>query len=247
MTNDAVTTLHTPASRVARTVLVVDDEVSAVKLITMTLARRYRVRGVHTLAEGRDALRAEAPDLLILDVRLGEEDGLELLAEFRRSSRAPVLLMTGFGSEAVAARALDLHVDGYLRKPFDLSELRVKVDALLAEGPHTEHLAERARSLIDRIATESLTAGELAERLGVKPGHLMVAFRERYGQTPMQYLRAVRLARARELLLTTRLSVTEVAARVGFREVAYFDRSFKQHSGVTPLEYRTSSGRSASS
>jgi AraC-like DNA-binding protein len=169
---------------------------------------------------------------------VGEEDGLEFLSEFRQKSSVPVLLITGFGSEAVAARALELRANGYLRKPFDLNELRVKVDGLLAEGPRAEHLAERARAVIDRIATESVTVLELAERMGVKPAHLQGAFRDRYGKTPMQYLRAVRLQQAQALLLTTKIPVSEVAVMVGFREITYFDRSFKRQYGVTPLEYR---------
>jgi YesN/AraC family two-component response regulator len=235
-----------PSGRL-RTIVVVDDEAACVKLIAATLARRYRVHGALTVTEARETLQRVTPDLLILDVRLGDDDGLDLLAEVRRTSGVPVLLITGFGDESVAARALDLGVTGYLRKPFDLGGLRTKIDTLLAEGPQVESLAERARSVIDRIAAEPVTAAELAERLEAKPEHLMAAFREQNGRTPMQYLRAVRLARAQELLRTTSLPVSDIAARVGFREISYFDRSFKRQYGIAPLEFRKSRGASEAS
>ncbi len=221
-----------------RVVLVIDDDSSILRALTLALERTYTVHTARNADEARACLGELTPDLLILDISLGDEDGLNILAEFRQTSTAPVLIITGHGSEAAATRALHLRANAYLQKPFALSTLRTQVAELLAEGPRPEHLAERGRQFIDTLGEQPVSVGEVAERLGVNPRYLLAAFRARYGRTPMQYLREVRLQRAQHLLLTTTLPISDIAVRAGFRDATYFDRSFKRALGVTPIEFR---------
>ena len=221
-----------------RMILVVDDEPGELALIGRMLKGEYLLSTAQTAAEARRLLDQALPDLMILDVRLASEDGLEVLAELRRRCGAPVLIVTGFGSEEVAARAIDLGANGYLRKPFSPGELRSRVSGLLAEGPRFSHLAERAREVIDGLAEQPVSAGEIAQMLGVSARHLTAAFLERYGRTPMQYLRESRMRLARQLLVTTRLPIAEIAIRSGFRDISYFDRFFKRVHNMTPAEFR---------
>ncbi len=224
----------------APVILAVDDDPAIRHAISLALHERYAVHAAETAKEARALLRTIHPDLLILDVQLEEEDddGLRLLAEFRRGSSAPVLVITGHGSEAVAAQAVNLRANAYLIKPFTVEALHARVMELLAEGPRPEHVAERARDLLDDIYAEEVDAAQIARRLGVKPRHLLVAFADRYGRTPMQYLREVRIRRAQELLLSTALPVSDIAVQSGFRDATYFDRVFKQQLGLSPGEFR---------
>jgi YesN/AraC family two-component response regulator len=216
----------------------VDDDPGILQGLRLALRQRYDLHTATSAAEARSLLQTLRPALLILDVKLPDDDGLNLLAEFRRLSDAPVLMMTGHGSEAVAARALRLRASGYLSKPFTMTAVRTEAARLLAEGPRAEHVAERAQALIEEIYAEPVSAEEIAERLGVKPRHLMEAFSARFGRTPMQCLREVRLRRAQELLLSTDLPISEVAVRTGFRDATYFDRFFKEQVGIPPGEFR---------
>jgi YesN/AraC family two-component response regulator len=220
------------------TLLVVDDEPGALKLIGMILKDQYALYTAQSISQAREILDEVVLDLMILDVRLADEDGLDILAEFRKSSTAPVLVVTGFGSEEVAARAIELNANGYLRKPFTPEQLRSRVASLLAEGPRVAHVAERAREVIEGLAEQAVSAGEIAEMLGVSPRQLNAAFLERFGRTSMQYLREVRMRLARQLLVTTKLPIAEIAVRAGFREASYFDRFFKREHGMTPAEFR---------
>lgn len=221
-----------------RIILVVDDTLAMLNLITAALGGLYEVHQARSASETREQLGKITPDLLILDVRLGDEDGLNLLAEFRQVSTAPVLLITGHGSEAVAIQALHLRANAYMQKPFKLAALRAQVAALLAEGPRPEHLAERAQQLMDRLGEQLDSATEVASRLGVSPRFLLYAFRGRFGRTPSQYLREVRIRRAQHWLLTTDLPIATIAVRTGFRDASYFDRAFKRQVGVSPLVFR---------
>jgi transcriptional regulator GlxA family with amidase domain len=64
-------------------------------------------------------------------------------------------------------------------------------------------------------------------------------FRRRFGQSVKDFLEEVRVARARELLVTTDLPIQKVAAEVGFRDPNYFGRVFRQHVGKCPRDFRT--------
>jgi YesN/AraC family two-component response regulator len=221
-------------------ILAVDDEPEVLALLVSALEGNCTVYTARSGAEARAVLAQCQPDLLILDVNLGDADGLQLLAEIRRRSATPALIITGQGNEGVVIRAIRQRANDYLSKPFTPSELRVRVDALLAMGPIPEHLAERAKSLIDSLLRQQISAADLADRLGVEPRRLLRVFRERFGRTPIVYLREARLQRAQELLLTTDLSIAQVAAEVGFRYVSYFDRAFQQEFGMTPAGFRRS-------
>ncbi len=219
-------------------ILAVDDDPDIRQAISLALHDRYAVHVAATAKEARALLATIRPDLLILDVQLEDDDGLNVLAEFRKGSSVPVLMITGHGSEAVAAQAVNLRASAYLVKPFTLEALQGQIMKLLAEGPRPEHVAERARDLLDDIYAEQVGAEQIAERLGVKPRHLLGAFGDRFGRTPMQYLREVRIRRAQELLLSTPLPVSDIAVQTGFRDVTYFDRVFKQQVGLSPGEFR---------
>ena len=221
-------------------VLAVDDEPDILAAIVSILEGVATVYTARSGAEARALLAQCQPDLLILDVSLGDVDGLEFLAEIRRRSAAPALIITGQGGEGVVIRAIRQRANDYLAKPFTRAELRERVEALLAVGPAPEHLAERAKTLVDSLLRQQVSAGDLAERLGVEPRRLLRVFRERFGRTPMEYLRAARLQRAQELLLTSELPIARIAAEVGFRYLSYFDRAFREEFSMPPAEFRRS-------
>ena len=101
-------------------VLVVDDEESIRELLRRTLALvEYDVATMPDAASAIDYLRKQACDLLITDLRMPGMDGLTLIREARRLRPAlPVVIITGFSTEANAIEAINLGVSGYLTKPF---------------------------------------------------------------------------------------------------------------------------------
>lgn len=81
----------------------------------------------------------------------------------------------------------------------------------------------------------------LSALVNLSPSRLRHLFKEETGTTPAQYVRALRMKRAEHLLMTTFLSVKEVATKVGIKSVNHFARDFKKTYGVTPVNYRTAS------
>jgi signal transduction histidine kinase/AraC-like DNA-binding protein len=102
---------------------------------------------------------------------------------------------------------------------------------------------ELSRSLAAYVADHYMTSvsrEEISDALRVSPNHLSRIFRRDTGLTPWQYLNQYRIVQAQKLLLSTGLSVTEVAQRVGFNDPAYFVRVFHKETGKAPLQYRKS-------
>ena len=79
---------------------------------------------------------------------------------------------------------------------------------------------------------------EMAEIVGLSAPHFQKLFKINIGMSPIEYLRDLRLERARELLETTFLQIQEIKTKVGIQNDSHFTRDFKKKYGVTPTEYR---------
>lgn len=97
---------------------------------------------------------------------------------------------------------------------------------------------QRAVGLIERRFAEPIAIDEIACEAGLSAAHLHALFRARLGTTPHQRLMEVRLAEARRLLATTRRSIKDIGASVGYADAVTFCKSFKARCGCRPLEYR---------
>ncbi len=117
-------------------VLVVDDEWNITELVSMGL--RYEGFEVRCAASGRAALEEAdrfLPDLLVLDVMLGDIEGLEVCRRLRRAGvRAPVIFLTARDGTEDKIAGLTIGGDDYLTKPFSMGELVARVRAILRRG-----------------------------------------------------------------------------------------------------------------
>ncbi len=114
-----------------KTILVVDDEPKILQLVRDYLERAgYSIR---TASDGHTALtigRLEKPDMIVLDLGLPELDGLDVTRELRKSSNAPIIMLTARGDESDKLIGLELGADDYLTKPFSPKELVARVRAV---------------------------------------------------------------------------------------------------------------------
>ncbi|HKJ84044.1 MAG TPA: sigma-54 dependent transcriptional regulator [Mariprofundaceae bacterium] len=113
--------------------LVIEDEVELRESLTEILGHiGYHVTAVGTAHAARTALNEGLFDLVLLDVRLPDGDGIGLLQEFRaQEGGLEVMIMTGFADVEVAVNAMRLGAADFLRKPFDMDELLVRVEEVL--------------------------------------------------------------------------------------------------------------------
>jgi two-component system KDP operon response regulator KdpE len=113
-------------------VLVVDDEPQIVRGLRVILrAAGYQVRDAGTKREALDAVAAQAPDALVLDLVLPDGSGVDVCQEIRSWSTLPILILSAVGDEREKVRALDAGADDYVTKPFGNEELLARLRAVL--------------------------------------------------------------------------------------------------------------------
>ena len=105
---------------------------------------------------------------------------------------------------------------------------------------HNEQ-AQLARRLLDQGYATPISIEQLSHEVALSPYYLIRLFRRTYQQTPHQYLRQLRIARAKELLSSSDLSITEICADVGFESLGSFSAVFRKLVGLSPSAYRRSS------
>jgi AraC-like DNA-binding protein len=108
-----------------------------------------------------------------------------------------------------------------------------------AQPSSVRHLL-RARDLIDARYAEPLDVAAIARAAHSSPAHFSRSFKAAFGETPHQYLLTRRIERAKHLLSTTSMSVTDVSLDVGFLSLGSFSATFKRIVGVRPRDYRRS-------
>ncbi len=172
------------------TILLVEDEFAVARGIEYALQQEgYDVRIARSGEEGLEFATQQAPDLVVLDVRLPGIDGFEVLRRLRASgSKAPVLMLTARDDEVDKVIGLELGADDYLTKPFGLRELMSRIKALLrrAYGDLADATGGRVirfRDLVidlerrrvsrgDRRISLTATEFEILRHLASRPGRV---------------------------------------------------------------------------
>jgi AraC-like DNA-binding protein len=101
-----------------------------------------------------------------------------------------------------------------------------------------EPLAQRVINYLDSHYTEEINLQDLAETFNVSTYYLAHVFKDCFGYSPMQYTLRRRIGEAQSLLISTDLSMTEIAARVGYDNPSHFNRQFSKYVGLPPRRYK---------
>ena len=198
------------------TILIVEDEYAVARGIEFALQQEgYEVAVARSGEEGLAYATTQAPDLIVLDVKLPAMDGFEVLRRLRAAgSKAPVLFLTARGDEFDKVVGLELGADDYVTKPFGLLELLARVEALL----------RRARAGLSRAAGLAEV-----ERFGEVEVHLASRVVRRAGAVvelaPKEFELLVALLRARGAVV----SRLELMERVWGYSAAVVTRTVDTH------------------
>jgi DNA-binding response OmpR family regulator len=165
--------LDLPAPGVAPHILVVDDDPSIRQMLLDFFGDYdFKVTAVASGAEMTEALTRSAIDLLILDVRLPDEDGIQIARRLREQSDLAIIVITGRRDEADRVMALELGADDYLTKPFSPRELLARVRALLRRSRmHVDVARREVGARAYRFAGWELNVG--LRRLTSPQGHVV--------------------------------------------------------------------------
>ncbi len=141
------------------TILIVDDDITARFGMGRAFEGRYRVLEAESVCAAREIVAQENPHLLLLDIEMPEESGLDFLRELKAQPSSPaVIMVTAYGSEKIAVEAMKSGAYDYLPKPFDLDELRLVVARAL------DHLALAEENL--RLKRQLVSEGQFGAMIG---------------------------------------------------------------------------------
>lgn len=245
-------------------VLIAEDNNNIAEYIEILLGERYEV---HTAHDGYEALlRAEElnPDLLITDIMMPEMDGYELCSQIRQSDflcHIPLIIVSARGEDADRIRGFEEGADAYLQKPFNAEELMVLVEKLIEQRNMLKQRFEKILShgadandglskedadfliRLNRLVNDNMDSGMLcveflAERMRMSRSQLYRKIRTLTGYSTNSYILNIRMKRAKQMLLNSTDSVSDIAMRCGFDDTSYFTRIFRNTHGCTPTQIR---------
>jgi DNA-binding NtrC family response regulator len=145
--------------RESQTILIVDDDSTSRYGMRRALEGRYRVFEAESVPAARQVMAQENPHLLLLDIEIPEESGLDFLRELKAEPTSPaVIMVTAYGSEKIAVEAMKSGAYDYLPKPFEVDELRLVVERAL------EHLALAEENL--RLKRQLVSEGQFGAMIG---------------------------------------------------------------------------------
>jgi signal transduction histidine kinase/DNA-binding response OmpR family regulator/streptogramin lyase len=246
--------------------LVIEDNTDVREYIRSYLVPTYAVLEAKDGAEGVEKAKETIPDLIISDVMMPAMDGYEVCSRLKqdeKTSHVPIILLTAKAAKEDKIGGLETGADDYLIKPFDSSELLVRVKNLIesrrklrekfgkeivtlklnevAVNPVEQEFLKKVMDSIEKkIGDEQFGVNELAYAIGLSSKQLQRKLKGLANTTANDFIRSFRLQRAKELLQKDSATIAEVAYSVGFSSPAYFTKCFQEQFGTTPSEARKS-------
>ena len=243
-------------------VLIVEDHQEVRRFIRESISLHYQVQEAAHGVMGLKMARELLPDLIISDVMMPQMDGYQLCEKIKTdelTSHIPVILLTAKADRQSKLAGLETGADDYLAKPFDGEELQLIVRNRIEERRKMRERFSRDITLEPRSITitsldeqflrkvldiiedhmddESFSIEELSSESGYSQMHFYRKIKSLSGQTPSQFLRTIRLKRAAAMLQQKSDTISQIAYGVGFNNLSYFNKCFKEQFGMTPGQY----------
>lgn len=201
-----------------------------------------------------EQIEKKKPDILITDIRMPGLGGLELVEKIREKGLdVEIIILSGYAEFEYARSAMRQGVKDYLLKPVEQEMLDHVLGEIISEREQDtveiktlpeEEDSENATVMkqilkeIQESYMEDITLNSLAEKYNISVSRLSARIKETLGMSFSKYLTFKRIERAKELLADERLSLEQIAERVGYRDYFYFIKVFKKVTGVSPSVYR---------
>lgn len=208
-----------------------------------------------TVAEAADGMEALAkidtlnPDIVIMDINIPIMNGLKVIKMSRiKHPDTAFIIVSGYDDFSYCREALRLKITDYILKPVNYEEFGTCIDNLKISmymenvSQEPEEQEERVINGITRFMQEHLaeeiSLSALSEEFHMNPQYISQLFKNEIGVGFLAYLTSIRMEKAKKLLLSTSLSIGEVAEQSGYGDYRVFTKVFKKSEGITPSQYR---------
>lgn len=251
-----------------RIMLIVEDNPDVRYFIRSHFETNYSVYEAKNGREGLEMATKLIPDMIISDILMPDTDGYEFCRRIRkdeRTSHIPLLLLTALHSKEHEIEGLSCGADDYVTKPFDITVLQTKIENILSlrkalkekytreiilqptsitiSSPDERFLLKAMKIVENNISNSDLDIEHFAAEIGVSRMQLYRKFDALTNMTVKEFIRSIRLKRAAQLLLDKKMTVTEVAYAVGFKDQSNFRKSFHREYGMSASDYIKQNGQ----
>ncbi len=246
-----------------KSLLIIDDNADMRKLLNTHLSGDYNLMSAANGQSGLDIAREHLPDLILSDIMMPLMDGYELaqlLKSDELTNHIPIILLTAKGSLESRLKGLQLLVDDYIAKPFNLTELSLRINNILSIR---DILSKRAGQALDSTPQSAVPLNELeqqfldkvndqlanhysnaelntlifSEALLMSEKQLQRKLKASFNLTFPELVRNYRLEQAVKLLASGQRA-SQIYYAIGFSSHAYFSRCFKAKFGIPPKQYQ---------
>jgi signal transduction histidine kinase/DNA-binding response OmpR family regulator len=240
----------------ATKILVVDDNAELRQFICQRLSHSFTVIEADNGQSGFVSAMINLPDIIISDIAMPVMSGLELTQKLKRhpeTKHIPVLLLSAQAMKRDIVQGFAHGADDYLIKPFDTSELVMRVNTLIKSRrafvrrkiqmtPELQAAANSSSSFEDNLQKHifshlhdvDFTIDMLSQLMFMSKETLRRKCQVSLKISPSAYIHQVRLQQAKLLLQQHQMNISEVAYAVGFDSLSNFSKSFKKYYGLTP-------------
>jgi signal transduction histidine kinase/ligand-binding sensor domain-containing protein/DNA-binding response OmpR family regulator len=243
-------------------ILIVDDNADIRKYVVDHLRTEYRVITAKDGWHGLEKAKHQIPDLIVSDINMPQMNGIELCSKIKADEltcHIPVILLTVKASKDAKIEGLEIGADDYITKPFEIWELKARIKNLIeqrrqlkkkytlehgiqpseiATNSMDEQFLSKALSIVELNIIESMFGvDELSKQMSISRSQLYRKILAITGQTPVEFIRSIRLNRAAQLLKQKHDNIGRIAYEVGFSNPSYFSNSFHKQFGMYPTEY----------
>ncbi|PUV26451.1 hybrid sensor histidine kinase/response regulator transcription factor [Sphingobacterium athyrii] len=246
------------------TLLVVEDNADLRLFLKEQLSSYYHVEVATNGSEALEQIRSMVPDFILSDLMMPQMDGIGLLKEVRQDVRIchiPFVLLSAKHAVETQIEGLSYGADYYITKPFDPAFLLTAIATLLQKRrTYFEQMSGRKKAVVqasdvqiddkdkkfletvvevvERYMNQSdFNIDLIAEQLNLSRNTFYKKFKSLTNMAPVEFVRELRLQKAKLYFDAGMENVSDVAYRVGFNNPKYFSTSFKEMFGISPKEY----------
>ncbi|WP_374165783.1 two-component regulator propeller domain-containing protein [Arcticibacter sp. MXS-1] len=245
-----------------RKILLIEDNEDFRFYLKDNLKQHYQVLEAANGKTGWSKTLSEQPDLVVSDISMPEMNGIDLCVKIRgdkRTSHIPVILLTAMTGEELMLRGLETGASDYMTKPFNFEVLISKIRNLCKQQESMrktyqrqvearpsevevesadEKFIKQALGIIEKnIPNTEFSVEELSREMAMSRVALYKKLLQLTRQTPVEFIRSIRLKRAAQLLEKSQCTVSEIAYETGFNNPKAFARYFKAEFGVLPSSW----------
>ncbi len=209
----------------------------------------------YSMEQAQEIFRKITIHILISDIEMVGQSGFDLLQWVHEQYPDTLsCFLTCHARFDFAQKAIKLGVFGYLLKPVNENELGELLQSCIralepkstspkfpASTAHPSRI-QKILDYIDQNLGNPISRESICRELYISESYLSRTFTKEMGMTLVDYITECRINKAKELLRTTDLTVTNICTQVGYNYAAYFTKIFKEKTGMTPNQYRDQSG-----